>query len=612
MLDPDSLLTETSPDEEDISNREAKIEELKLKELDLDKRIASLNRLRETRRDLLIEELESLRTEIERRRHDLDALQNVAEEPTGPPSFRWVDGDEFNILCTVVILVNLITMICSHWYGEFWVMDQFFLSFYLVEIILRSVLHEWGFLFGNPYTVVWNWMDLFIVTTGVIDQWCLPNLSTWGPEASGLRVLRLLRLVRLLKLVKFFFLTNLDWTESTKFQTFISCVIVFNAITLGMELDIQWSGWFWLEELMLATYFFELAARCKRQGWNFFQDREDWAWNNLDFIIVVGGVMDLWITPVYNLAKSWLFGAPIEVKNSGGSLLPLLRMLRLLRILKLLRLLKSFKPLYKLSLGVLEAMQAMQWVLMLTLILLYAVAILFTSLLGHGNMFDVNIPEESKRQFGSVLRSMFVLFRVMNGDQTPMDPLLHSVQLKILFALFMIVSNWMVLAILTAVVSENMISTTAEHARVEKALDDKKKKEDREESLKELFHSMDGDGDGRVDESDFNSMLEDEEMSAAFLEKTGLNVRDLKDLFSHLSIQDENGNLVIDQASFCEKMQDEGNDVSERSVFRLERQMRLVESRIEQKLLSVRKELQEIIPPDFKELQAKLHSDGLG
>ena len=67
-----------------------------------------------------------------------------------------------------------------------------------------------------------------------------------------------------------------------------------------------------------------------------------------------------------------------------GQLMMLMRMLRLLRILRLLRLVKAVRPLYLLAAGVVASMQSMIWVMLLTLTVLYACAILTTRLIGHG------------------------------------------------------------------------------------------------------------------------------------------------------------------------------------------------------------------------------------
>merc|ERR1712007_133493 len=97
----------------------------------------------------------------------------------------------------------------------------------------------------------------------------------------------------------------------------------------GLELDYHTPVWFWLEQAMLVIYFFELAVRLKRWGCKFWIHPDDWTWNNLDFIIVSGGVVEQWMMPIKDFVQSF-FGST-KVKKGSGSLLSLLRMMRLLR-----------------------------------------------------------------------------------------------------------------------------------------------------------------------------------------------------------------------------------------------------------------------------------------
>jgi len=179
----------------------------------------------------------------------------------------------------------------------------------------------------------------------------------------------------------------------------------------------------------------------------------------------------------------------------------------------------------------------------------------------------------------------------MNGDQTPMEPLLHSAQLKVLFILFMVISNWMVLAILTAVVSENMLSATNEFMRAERQEDADKLKKKSSQRLLALFKEIDKDNDGTIDEPEFHAVLADKYLRNEFCEATGLDTRDLKDLFSFLSREQGDGHWSIGYEEFVMKIQAEGKDVSERSVFRIEREMRLLEMRIDSKLECLREEV---------------------
>lgn len=69
--------------------------------------------------------------------------------------------------------------------------------------------------------------------------------------------------------------------------------------------------------------------------------------------------------------------------------------------------------------------------------------------------------------FKTVPDSMFTLFRVMSGAQSDaeaaaLDSIMDDIPtFKFAFVFFMVTSSWTLLSILTAVVSENMISTTS-------------------------------------------------------------------------------------------------------------------------------------------------------
>merc|ERR1719261_1655170 len=88
------------------------------------------------------------------------------------------------------------------------------------------------------------------------------------------------------------------------------------------------------------------------------------------------------------------------------------KVLRLMRILRLVRLVKAIRPLYQLAQGIIKAMQAMFWVLVLTMVALYASAILSTRMVGHAMIAKdpEDIPEEVRELFGTVPDSMFTLF----------------------------------------------------------------------------------------------------------------------------------------------------------------------------------------------------------
>merc|ERR1719362_1131275 len=165
----------------------------------------------------------------------------------------------------------------------------------------------------------------------------------------------------------------------------------------------------------------------------------------------------------------------------------------------MLRLVKCVRPLFNLAMGVLAAMQGVVWVLILTLMVLYAVGITATRLIGHGMLFgeDVELDEVFVRPWETVADSMFLLFKVMNGvlsdvDADAIDELMGRYPtLKFGFVFFMIMSSWTLLSILTAVVSENMISTTQDQEREFSRVIDEELRSQHRDELQRLFVAID-------------------------------------------------------------------------------------------------------------------------
>merc|ERR1719387_2932627 len=104
----------------------------------------------------------------------------------------------------------------------------------------------------------------------------------------------------------------MSWAESHEFQGFIIGVIGFNAIVMGLEADYpDIACWYYIEQILLAIFCFELVTRLKHWEWYFFVHPHDFKWNWLDFLIVVGGVMDMWMLPCYTFVRS-LLGSPVK------------------------------------------------------------------------------------------------------------------------------------------------------------------------------------------------------------------------------------------------------------------------------------------------------------
>jgi len=360
-----------------------------------------------------------------------------------------------------------------------------------------------------------------------------------------LRLLRLFRILRFLKIVKAFLVADLSWiTDSTKFEVFMSVVIGVNAISIGLELDITWPGWLWVDNVFLVIYFFDLSLRLKRWGCTFFTHPEDRYWNWLDFVVVSSGMLDSWLLPAITIIQVEMLGVHNTMDTSKlGKVMSLIKLMRLLRVLRLVRVIRGVPPLYTMLIGVIEGFKSMQYVIVLVFLTLYGGSIIFTNLIGEGLLYNnEGAPADALAVFGSVHESIFSLFELMNGDTSVIEPIKDSIVGRILFAVFMIISNWAVLAILTAVVSDHMIAASKNCQEETKREMEFRAEKENIQRLTEIFKDSDKEGDGKIGKEEWKAMLEDSATMLELSEGTHLGKADLEDLFDCLAVANEDGN----------------------------------------------------------------------
>ncbi|CAJ1382521.1 unnamed protein product [Effrenium voratum] len=308
-------------------------------------------------------------------RLDNHSSQSDAEDdtPPGPECVHFVDGALFNAFSMFIVFINVVIMVGKQYWdplmkisGALWWVDQAFLVFYIVELGLRFTLWHDQLLLHRPCMKTWPyWLDTIIVLTSIIEQWLLPCFTdVSGTGFGALRIFRIFRFVRILRVCGKASSTA-DWADNDLFVAFMMGVIFLNCIMMGVQEDFpDWSGWGYCENIFLGIFVFELAIRLAHFGWAFFCNDSMWIFNWLDFIIVVGGVADEWIIPIYNFLASNVGAA--EQETTLGTVMNMLRVMRLVRLLRLIRLVRSVPPLYNLLKGILEAMQGMLWLLILT------------------------------------------------------------------------------------------------------------------------------------------------------------------------------------------------------------------------------------------------------
>lgn len=181
----------------------------------------------------------------------------------------------------------------------------------------------------------------------------------------------------------------------------------------------------------------------------------------------------------------------------------------------------------------------------------------------------------------------------MNGDTSVVEPISDKIAGQLLFATFMVVSNWAILAILTSVVSDNMMSTSAKANEEDEA---RQKAEDdaaRVRRLNTLFHEIDCDQSGSISSEEWYKVLHDRSLHHELMEATGLGDEDLNDYFECLAQDDSQQALQearkksnklkdkkLEYDTFINSLKDEGVLADKRSILHVMATLRNMEARM--------------------------------
>ncbi len=242
-----------------------------------------------------------------------------------------------------------------------------------------------------------------------------------------------------------------DWIESSRIQNLIIAVIVFNAITLGLETSVMVRAhvgdWlWWIERIVLTIFVVEILIKLYAHRLYFFRS----GWNVFDFVIV------------------------------GVSLVPdagPLAILRALRILRLLRLVTKMQRLRRIVESLLRAIPSIGWIAVLLLMVFYIFAVMGTKLFGEAFPGD----------FGHLGLSMYSLFQVMTLESWSEEiarPIMERYPLAWLyFVTFILVTAFTVLNLFIGIIVSAMQEQHYEEEEARREASEAKAHAEREELL---------------------------------------------------------------------------------------------------------------------------------
>lgn len=227
--------------------------------------------------------------------------------------------------------------------------------------------------------------------------------------------------------------------DSTRFQGFIFCVILFNAVVLGLgtydSIDDDWGTVLTvLNDACLGVFVVELAIRIVAYGrrpQDFFKE----GWNVFDFVVI----MAVFVPGVRENAT-------------------LLRLVRLLRIVRLVSLLPDVRVLIR---GMVSALPPIGSMGVLALLFLYVYGMLGWILFGD------ELPERWG-DIGDAMLTLFTVFTLEGWNEVLYDAMEVHSWAWIFFITFVLLASLLVINVLIAIIITSMENAREAEQREER------------------------------------------------------------------------------------------------------------------------------------------------
>jgi voltage-gated sodium channel len=219
-----------------------------------------------------------------------------------------------------------------------------------------------------------------------------------------------------------------NFVEGKRFVSFITALIVINAITLGLEtnpsvMEKHGKVIIFFDSVILSIFVFELALKFYAYRLSFFKS----GWNIFDFIII-----------------------SISLIPTSGSL----NILRALRVLRVLRLLSVVPQMRRVISAIGYSIPGMMSVLSVLMLIFYVSAVLATKL------FGTHSDPQMQEWFGTIGASAYTLFQIMTLESWSMGivrPTMEIFPLSwIFFIPFIIITSFAVLNLFIGIIVDAM------------------------------------------------------------------------------------------------------------------------------------------------------------
>eukprot|EP00439_Symbiodinium_sp_Y106_P079778 s60_g18.t1 len=337
---------------------------------------------------------------------------------------------------------------------------------------------------------------------------------------------------------------NEDFLETPAMQGATICLIMMNAVIIGLETDFpEKFPWDIVENIFLVFFTMELGIRIYCLGvFKFFNFRNnpDIAWNLFDFMLVSMGVL--------SLGLHFVAGSE-DVLARNATLFRIIRLLRILRVLRIIRIVRFLKQLYLLAYGFIEGTMAVLWVTILASFMLYICAVILVRAYGRSTAEDDPYHDFFISHFGSIPMTMFALFELITApDLAPYrEAMFANPPLVVFLVVFIILGSFGINGLLVALINESILEKN--QARIEAdRMDRETKRKTMQQRCGELFDEMDVNRNRVLPRDEIKQCTE---QIAELLESYGVNFQ-RADLDQMFYVMDYSDTGIIERSEFIQ------------------------------------------------------------
>merc|ERR1719362_147493 len=344
---------------------------------------------------------------------------------------------------------------------------------------------------------------------------------------------------------------------SAYFDAAISIIVVFNALTLGVQVNMEavegstGKEFSYIEWACTGIFTCELLVRIWILGLRRMCQRGERLMTTMDICLVMVALLD----------------AALDIMMTSGSgfgqsafmvrLIKVLRMGRLLRPLRTVALLGELRVIAQM---IASSFRSLFWLMCILAALTYCFALVLTqgaaSYFAAFNQSNGNMEEFQaiKSSFGSVPKTMYSLYLAMTGGRNWGEVADLIAQAGIFYGFLVVIYVFINLFSVLNIVTGVFVDGAIELAKRDRNMMIEKQNTNRDTSRKHLvalLSVVDKDGDGQVSRDEFFAALQDSEVQD-FMDALGIDPENAAEVFMLL---DEDGDGIVDVTEFIQGME---------------------------------------------------------